>query len=119
MLGPARFAHIETCTREVCRAFKIHEDLEECLGSLASLDDILASLRAELNPESSPSGKKEKKQDYESIRKAMDLTKAKRLVGARENAVRAVKRLIAKRNAGIGWGMKHSNMSDNGGYKSN
>lgn len=99
MLGPVRFTHIETCTREVCRAFKTHEDLEECLTSLASLDDILASLRAELNVTSTPSAKKEKKQDYEAIRKEMDLPKAKRLVGARENAIRNVKGLIAKRNA--------------------
>lgn len=96
MLGPARFTHIETCAREVCRAFKIHEDLEDCLVSLASLDDILASLRAELKANSAPSAKKEKRPDYESIRKEKDLAKVKRLVRARENAIKSVKRLIAK-----------------------
>ncbi|KAI0758494.1 ribosomal protein S5 domain 2-like protein [Trametes elegans] len=48
MLGPARFDHIETCAREVCRTFRLKDDMSTCIATLISLDDILASLRAEL-----------------------------------------------------------------------
>jgi hypothetical protein len=47
MLGPARFTHIETCAAEVCKHFKLQEDLKDCRTMLSSLDDILADLRSE------------------------------------------------------------------------
>src|SRR5271154_5308489 len=47
LLGPARFTHIETCAREVCRDFKRKVEVEEHISTLRSLDDILADLRAE------------------------------------------------------------------------
>ncbi|KAJ2965908.1 hypothetical protein NUW54_g13960 [Trametes sanguinea] len=48
MLGPARFDHIELCAREVCRTFRLKDDMATSIATLSSLDDILASLRAEL-----------------------------------------------------------------------
>ena len=47
MLGPNRFTHIETCAAEVCKYFKLQEDLKDCRTMLSSLDDILADLRSE------------------------------------------------------------------------
>ena len=113
MLGPARFAHIETCAQEVCRMFKRKEELEDCISALSTLDDILVDLRSELanlkgsddhattsadmdakglSPQKNP-----KKPDYSQLRAENDLSKAKRLVGARENAIKSVKKLVAKR----------------------
>ena len=48
MLGPVRFDHIETCAREVCHTFRLKDDMATSIATLTSLDDILASLRAEL-----------------------------------------------------------------------
>jgi hypothetical protein len=48
MLGPARFAHIETTAREVCRAFKIRDEVEDLVRTLTQLDALLAARRAEL-----------------------------------------------------------------------
>ncbi|KAG6381948.1 hypothetical protein JVT61DRAFT_572 [Boletus reticuloceps] len=48
LLGPVRFTHIETCAREVCRRFKKIEEMDECVQTLRTLDDLLAALRAEL-----------------------------------------------------------------------
>ena len=102
LLGPARFTHIQTCASEVCREFKRSEELLECITTLQTLDDLLITLRAQLAslttqsltttsssvPERSP-----KKTDY----KGMDLAKAKRLIQARENSLKSVKSLIAKK----------------------
>lgn len=117
LLGPSRFDHIETCTAEVCRAFKRSEELRESVTTLETLDVLLEGLREELrtlqqavpgtsNPESqsSPSPSKglsgqdgaeqteKKKPDYSSI----DLTRARRLIKARENAVKWVKNSISE-----------------------
>jgi hypothetical protein len=110
LLGPARFVHIETCAQEVCRAFKRKEELENCITTISTLDDILADLRAELanlsksSTTASPSAaakamsaRTPKKPDYSLLCADEDLPKAKRLVGARENAIRSVKGLIQKR----------------------
>lgn len=106
MLGPARFSHIETCAQEVCRAFKREEEFRECISSLFTLDDILADLRAELATLSSKPGEtageetppslKKKPADYSTLSAEKDLPKAKRLVGAREKAIKNIKGLIAK-----------------------
>ena len=103
MLGPARFAHIETCAREVCHAFKIKDEIEDCVVTLTSLDDILVSLRAELaelRGETAVSDKPvvptKKKQDYKDLVDGQDIARAKRLVTARENAIKSVKSSIAK-----------------------
>jgi hypothetical protein len=110
LLGPARFAHIETCAQEVCRVFKRKEEFEDCLSSLSTLDDILADLRAELASLPAPSTttspstdtkdaspRPPKKPDYTLLKPDEDLAKAKRLLAARENAIKSVKALIANR----------------------
>lgn len=104
MLGPARFSHIETCAVEVCRSFKRSEELRECISMLGTLDDVLIELRKELaqskddlSKSSTLNGEstllKQANHDYSTL----DLTKAKRLVQARENAIKSVKSLLAKR----------------------
>ncbi|KAF9565613.1 ribosomal protein S5 domain 2-like protein [Agrocybe pediades] len=107
MLGPARFSHIETCAAEVCKAFKHTEELQDCITTLETLDDLLAVHRENLasltshdaSEESSstrtkPKGPSVKKPNY----KDLDLTKAKRLIKAREAAINSVKALIAKKS---------------------
>ena len=53
MLGPARFEHIETCTREVCQTFKTAEKVESCIRHLTQLDEDLSEYRKELSELSS------------------------------------------------------------------
>ncbi|KAJ3776303.1 ribosomal protein S5 domain 2-like protein [Lentinula raphanica] len=110
MLGSARFTHIETCVTEVCRTFKNKQELEDCIAMLATLDDILKQLRDELAGLSHLSAStssssidntlrpKSKAPDYASWT-VSDLSKARRLVTAREKAVASVKAMIAKRRA--------------------
>lgn len=106
-----RFTHIETCATEVCALFKKREELDDCIASLRTLDDILATLREEFaslsvpsntsdssEPPSKPlasSSRKPQAPIYDSWTDA-DLPKARRLVTARENAIASVKALIAK-----------------------
>ncbi|KAG6335494.1 hypothetical protein ID866_3601 [Astraeus odoratus] len=122
LLGPARFQHIETCASEVCRKFRKVEEMEECIQTLATLDDLLATLRTELDALNSKadaaksrsnagedtggdatSGQTQKQKlliakthDYSAMRDALDLTKARRLIRAREGAITSVKALIAR-----------------------
>lgn len=123
LLGPARFAHIETCASEVCRTFKGVEEMEECISTLTRLDDMLASLRQELNDltqssESATSGstsartalddinnaegRRSRQPDYTVVQRDLDITKARRLVSARESAVNSVKSLISKKRILLG-----------------
>lgn len=158
MLGPARFEHIETCAREVCRAFKLKQDMDECITVLTALDDELSKLREELGrissaapdnagvdaapksadadrpdrpsehppsqngqedpipssaltqtltpskahlPEQStfkPEERKEtKKPDYTALSDSLDIAKARRLITARENAIKSLKSILAKK----------------------
>jgi hypothetical protein len=115
MLGPARFSHIETCAAEVCKTFKQSEELRDCISILQTLDDLLAQHRSELaaltpkssedaersssltgdsNSRASSSQRDVKKPDY----KDLDVAKAKRLIQARENSIKSVKALIAKKS---------------------
>ncbi|KAL4071290.1 ribosomal protein S5 domain 2-type protein [Scleroderma yunnanense] len=115
LLGPARFKHIETCASEICRKFMKIEEVEECIQTLATLDDLLATLRQELNPStggtsSETAGNKDgtpstsrqrstvtnKPRDYGGMRDTLDLTRARRLIHARESAIKSVKTLIAR-----------------------
>jgi hypothetical protein len=92
MLGPIRFTHIETCAAEVCKRFKLREDLKDCRTMLTSLDDILADLRSEFTVlTGKPST--HKTMDYDSID---DLTRLRKLVIAREVAIKSIKALIGK-----------------------
>ena len=95
MLGPARFTHIETCAAEVCKRFKLQEDFKDCRTMLSSLDDILAELRRELT---TLTGKPSphKTADYDSID---DLPKLRKLVVAREAAIKSIKVLIGRAKA--------------------
>ena len=92
MLGPTRFTHIETCAAEVCKHFKLQEDLKDCRTILCSLDDILGDLRSEFT---ALTGKPSthKTMDYDSID---DISKLRKLVVAREAAIKSIKTLIGK-----------------------
>jgi hypothetical protein len=107
MLGPSRFTHIETCAREVCRAFKVRDEIEECVSLLSSLDAIVASLRSELNQLAVPvaevgdlapliKARESKVPDYTDLLTTLDVKKARRLVTARENSIKSVKSRLAK-----------------------
>ncbi|KAF8435023.1 hypothetical protein L210DRAFT_1053885 [Boletus edulis BED1] len=110
LLGPVRFTHIETCAREVCRKFKKIEEMDECVQTLRTLDDLLATLRADLAMAHKEGGiqdssgtaeslvAKPKVPDYHAMQDSLDLTKAKRLIHARECAIKATKTLIEKCN---------------------
>ncbi|EJD01899.1 ribosomal protein S5 domain 2-like protein [Fomitiporia mediterranea MF3/22] len=121
LLGPVRFTHIETCTREVCQTFKAIEEVEAAIEELKELDDQLAQLRAELatlspsapsNNQNSADGIEPPGNSSTSVRKeapdyrAMllppvpDVVRAKRLVNARQNAIRSVKGVLARTKEG-------------------
>lgn len=110
-LGPARFTHISTCAREVCRAFKLKDELQECILTLTNLDAVLEALRSELAQLTSSlldeAGQGEaslvkmkvsKPPNYSTFHTSSDLKKARRLISARENAIKAVKTSLAKQN---------------------
>ena len=117
MLGPARFDHIEMCAREVCRAFKLKDDMATSIATLKSLDDILADLRKELaalqakkstDGDASTSGEKASpsipepqtaSNPYAALEESLDVTKAKRLITARENSIKSVKLALKKARA--------------------
>ena len=108
MLGPVRFTHIETCAREVCKSFKIIDEVEECILELKRLDVDLANLRAELSAilpptvpqEVSSSPSKPKSTNYEEqLLSPPDVARANRLVNARQHAIRSVRGLLEKRRA--------------------
>jgi len=101
LLGPPRFLHIETCTEEVCRRFKSKEEMEECIVTLTTLDDILSTLRVDYasltaDEDVAISSKQKRKPDYSSLATSTDLSKVRRLIVARENAIERVKQLIQK-----------------------
>ncbi len=98
MLGPVRFTHIETCATEVCHAFKQQEELDEAVLMLSALDEELSSLRSQLNAlnEGGDASSTPKPPTYPDWTIA-ELAKAKRLVKARENAIKSVKSLIEEK----------------------
>jgi hypothetical protein len=108
MLGPVRFTHIEDCAREVCKVFKVEDEMQDCISMLQSLDDILADLRGELanikgpsssqNPGSNPEAKSHPKKDYSALQKSLDVAKARRQISAREKAIESVKKLINEKD---------------------
>lgn len=95
MLGPARFTHVETCTREVCRLFKKKEELDGCIASILNLDGILEGLRDEL-AQFTGTKSTTKKQGYDEWT-VEDLPKARQIVVAREKAISSLKAVIDKR----------------------
>jgi hypothetical protein len=104
LLGPARFAHIETCATEVCRVIKRKDEVNDCITSLTTLDDILAELRAEWtqsstkDSDSSPTPTPAKKKpEYSTSTDVANISKLKRLITARENSIKSVKALLASK----------------------
>ncbi len=107
LLGPARFTHIETCAADVCRVFKRSEELRDCISSLTEMDGQLVELRSELanltedavaeTPGEEPNEPiitvVSRKTDYSTL----DLDRGKRMLRAREGAIKSMKHLIAKR----------------------
>lgn len=96
--------------------------MEECISTLTRLDNMLASLRQELsdltqNSEMAMSGstsaqaasgendnvegRRSRQPDYTIMQRELDLTKARRLVGARESAVKSVKSLLSKKRTAL------------------
>ncbi|PCH35802.1 ribosomal protein S5 domain 2-like protein [Wolfiporia cocos MD-104 SS10] len=104
MLGPVRFTHFETCTREVCRAFRLTEEMAALVSTLSSLDDILATLRAEypliISKDSSQPGTSSSERrtpDYSALKQSLDISKVKRLIAARENSIKTVKNALREK----------------------
>jgi hypothetical protein len=96
MLGPVRFTHIENCTQEVCVRFKAVEELEEYVERLQNLDQTLADLRTKLAGDGAASPSKP--QDYSTLTTSMDLAKARRLIKARESAIRSVEGILKEKS---------------------
>ena len=109
MLGPVRFTHIEDCAREVCQVFRVEDEMQDCISTLKSLDDILADLREELanvknaNSQSPELGRKSHiaKKDYSALQKSLDMVKARRQISAREKAIESVKKLISEERSSV------------------
>ncbi|KAH9834138.1 ribosomal protein S5 domain 2-like protein [Rhodofomes roseus] len=113
MLGPVRFAHFETCAREVCRTFRLKDDMGSLIATLTSLDDILASLRIDLAKATANSAdaasttaepSTRKTANYDSLQESLDIKRARRLVTARENAIKSVKAALKKQQERIAEG---------------
>ena len=102
MLGPARFSHIETCTREVCQLFKAFEKVEECIVELESLDQEIVDLRTQFSLLAGTGDPLTtvgtKKQDYETslLEPRPDIAKAQRLIRARHSTISSVKKSIQR-----------------------
>jgi hypothetical protein len=108
MLGPVRFTHIQDCAREVCKVFRVEDEMQDRISMLQSLDDILADLRSELasaKGASSPQDRDSKSEarshpakDYSALRKSLDVAKARRQISAREKSIESVKKLINEKH---------------------
>ena len=95
MLGPVRFEHIENCATEVCLKFEKKEETEDFITRLTELDETIARLRTDLaRAKGEEQGPLAKDSNYNGIREALDVEKARRLLGAREKTVTSLKKLI-------------------------
>jgi len=88
LLGSARFSHIKTSASEVCQEFKRKEALQECISTLTTQDAQPSPAPNHSMSLATPSSK-----DYSDI----DLAKGKRLIKARESAIKSIKLLLVKR----------------------
>ena len=96
-MGPVRFTHVETCAGEVCRRFRKMEEMEECLEKLRRLDEQLEDTRTQLAHNcSDQTSKKRKAPDYRAMQEALDFTKAKRLIRARECEIENTRQLYSE-----------------------
>jgi hypothetical protein len=109
MLGPVRFTHIQDCARDVCRVFRVEDEMQDCISTLKSLDVILADLREELanvkkanhpSPDSEAKSRRTKK-DYSTLQKSRDTVKVRRQISAREKAIESVKTLIGEERSSV------------------
>jgi len=99
MLGPARFSHIEACTREVCQLFKTLEQVEGCITELESLDQEIVNLRAQLSLlTNTDNSSTTKKQDYKTslLDPRPDVAKAQRLIRARHGTISSLTKSIQR-----------------------
>lgn len=96
MLGAARFAHIEHCTHDACVKFKLIEDIESHIQILHRLDETLADLRHRYKVLQDPGAERisHARGDYSSLLETVDLPRARRLVNARQGAIRSMQSLI-------------------------
>jgi hypothetical protein len=83
--------------------FRRKEEVDECISTLSTLDDILAGLREDYhklstNPDSeSPPLVVKPKPIYSTLTDVANITKLKRLVTAREKAIKSVKALLVEK----------------------
>jgi len=100
MLGPARFSHIEACTREVCQLFKALEQVEGYITELESLDQEIANLRTQLSllTNTDTNSSTTKKQDYKTslLDPRPDVAKAQRLIRARHGTISSLTKSIQR-----------------------
>ena len=113
MLGRVRFDHIEMCAREVCRTFRRKDDMATCIATLTSLDETLASLRSQLAATTAVSSTTETADNeqkdsnlvvsrrpatpsYTALEESLDISRAKRLITARENSIKSVRAALKK-----------------------
>ncbi|KAF8586677.1 ribosomal protein S5 domain 2-like protein [Ramaria rubella] len=97
LLGPVRFTHIENCTLDVCVRFKVIEEIEGYVQHLHTLDEKLKELRTILGNDGNPTSTSKKSQDYSSLITTSDVTKARRLIKARESAVKTLEGMITNK----------------------
>lgn len=93
LLGPMRFTHIENCTLDACVRFKTIEELESLVARLQILDQSLAEKRAKLAGDGNANSSKS--QDYSSLLTTLDMAKARRLIKARESAIKSLESLLS------------------------
>ena len=103
MLGPVRFTHIQDCARQVCQVFRVEDEMQDCISTLQSLDDILADLRSEFakikqagSQDSKSEARSDPAKDYLVLQKSLDIAKARRHISAREKSIESVKTLISE-----------------------
>ena len=106
LLGPVRFSHIETCARDVCQVFKRQDEVDDCISTLATLDDTLGLLRLELACSAETTSHPDptvtaKKHIYLSSPTHANIAKLKRLISAREKSISVVKAILAKRQKSL------------------
>ena len=98
LLGPIRFTHIENCTHDACVRFKAVEEIESCVERLQALDQTLSDKRAALAGDGNRANFKP--QDYSHLLATVDITKARRLLKARESAIKSLEVILKHKRKG-------------------
>jgi hypothetical protein len=92
LLGPKRFTHIENCTHDACVRFKSVEEVQSYVERLLALDQTLTEKRATLAGDGNTASSK--LQDYSSLLATSDIAKARRLLKARESAIKSLEAIL-------------------------